>query len=271
MKIFQVYYKHEQLDSLDPSFTPYDNISNPRPELREWHAMEKIYEWNQQLNLDYWGVVSWRFHEKTGIKGSEFVDFIEANPGHELYFINPAIINEAVFANSWEQGDIHHPNISDIANAFLSKVGYEDVDVKYIVLDRTRTMYSNYFVGSRKFWDRYIEFVRKIFVFAEQDAEFKHQVFAPGLSNYARDSSLPNFIFLLERLISTFIELEDVDAIGYTPNTPHPKYEPYIRTVTALSDLKVLINRHDSAELYHIWDHFRRDFLEKNAKALSLE
>lgn len=271
IKVFQIYYQQQQLNTLDPTFLPYDNTSNPNPALREWYIMEDLYTQQHDLQADYWGAVSWRFQEKTGITGKEFVDFVKANPGYDVYFVNPAIINEAVFANSWEQGDIHHPNISSIANTFLTKIGYTDVDVKSIVMDRTYAMYSNYFVASCEFWDRYVKFVRKIFTCAEEDAEFKHQVFAAGLSNYSRDANLSNFSFLVERLTSTFIEMENIKVLGYIPKEPQNKYKPYIRTVSALSDLKILINQYESDELYAIWDHFRRDFLEKNPGVLNLE
>jgi len=208
MKIFQVYYKHEQLDSLDPAFSPYDNTANPHPELREWYTIKEIYTWAKQLELSMWGTVSWKFRQKTGITGEDFVKFIENNPGHDVYFINPAVINEAVFANSWEQGDIHHAGISQLANKFLTQIGYVDVDVKAMVLDRTRTSFSNYFVGTAEFWNRYIAFIDKIFIEADKDPKFKQSVFGTGTSNYAADRSLPNFIFIVERLLSIFIELD---------------------------------------------------------------
>ena len=41
MKIFQLYYKPEQVANLDPAFVPYDNTANPKPELREWYIWLK--------------------------------------------------------------------------------------------------------------------------------------------------------------------------------------------------------------------------------------
>ena len=273
IKIFQIYFKPELKVHCDPAFTPLDNTANPRPDLREWYVWDKQYEELASSDLDYWGFVSWKFKEKTNLTGEQVFNFINANPGQDAYLLNPCILNEACFANSWEQGDIHHPNISTIGNSFFKKVGYGDIDAKGILLDRNATVFANYIIGSKKFWAKFMEFSRKLFTEAEKDLEFKHQVFGEGLSNYAHDRSLPNFTFLIERLIPTFLELESLSAIGYkhTQDTLPMKYQPYADEIMALSDLKVAINRYNSDELYDIWNFYRHKFLQQNQGVLGLE
>jgi hypothetical protein len=273
IKIFQIYFKPELIAHCDPHFVPLDNTANPRPDLREWDVWNREHEARMASDLDYWGYVSWKFKEKTNLTGEEVISFILSNPGQDAYLLNPCIINEACFANSWEQGDIHHPNISDIGNSFFKKVGYGDIDVKSILLDRNATVFANYIVGSRKFWTKFMEFSRKLFTEAEKDLEFKHQVFGEGLSNYAHDKSLPNFTFLIERLIPTFLELERLSAIGYkhTQDTLPMKYQPYADDIMALSDLKVAVNRYNSDELYDVWNFYRHKFLMQNQGILNLE
>ena len=188
--------------------------------------------------------------------------------------LNPCIINEAVFANSWEQGDIHHPGISAIGNKFLARVGYEDVDVKSILLDRNKTVFANYVVGNQKFWTKFMEFSRKLFTESEKDATLKDEVFGAGRSNYAHDASLPNFTFLIERLIPTFLELENFDSLGYTyenPSISPSKYQPIWGDIRVLSDLKMCINAYESDELFNIWNFYRNKFLQQNNGVLGLE
>ena len=273
IKIFQIYFKPELKAHCDPAFTPLDNTANPQPELREWYVWDQEYENLAASELDYWGFVSWKFKEKTNLTGQQAVDFILTNPGYDVYLLNPCILNEAVFANSWEQGDIHHPNISEIGNSFLKKIGYNDADVKSMLLDRNTTVFANYVVGNRKFWSKFMEFSRKLFTEADKDPEFKQQVFGEGLSNYAHDRSLPNFTFLIERLIPTFIELEGLAAVGYrhTQDTLPMKYQPYADEIMSLSDLKVAVNRYNSDELYDIWNFYRHKFLQQNQGILNLE
>lgn len=274
MKVFQIYFKSELAAHCDSAFTPLDNTDNPRPELREWDVWNRNHDAILDENLDYWGFVSWKFKEKTNLTGQQVFDFISNNPGHDVYLFNPCIVNEAVFINSWEQGDMHHHGISTIGQKFLNKLGYEDQDLRSILLDRNRTVFANYVVGNRDFWIRFMEFSRQLFTEAEKDPIFKDDVFGAGRSNYAHDKSLPNFTFLIERLIPTFLELEEFDSIGFTYNEhelAHSKYQPYLKDLTVLSDLKVLINRYESDELYNIWHHLRQKFLQQNPNILGLE
>lgn len=273
-KIFQIYFKTELKDRCDPLFTPLDNTSNPRPELREWDVWNREHENILAQNLDYWGFISWKFKEKTNLGGQQVFDWLANNPGYDVYLVNPCIVNEAVFINGWEQGDFHHPGISAIGQKFLSKIGYGDVDLRSIVLDRNKTSFANYVIGNKDFWVRFMEFSRKLFTEAEKDSIFKDEVFAAGRSNYAYDHSLPNFTFLIERLLPTFLELEGVNSLGYTYDTPdllHGKYQPYWGEIQALSNLKLLINRHESDELFNIWNYYRQQCLKQNPNILGLE
>lgn len=264
-KILQLYYKPEQVGKLDTDFTPYDNTDNLRPDLREWYVWDKTYEEQFADGTEYLGYVSWKFKEKTNLTGQQVLAHINANPGADVYLFNPCILNEAVFINSWEQGDIHHPNISDIGNAFLHKLGNEGIDVRSIVLDQNVSIFANYVVGNRKFWDGFMAFSRQLFTESEKDENFKHLVFGEGLSNYAHDKSLPNFTFLIERLLPTYLDLSDLDVVPYlyTAETLPEKYRPYIEELYALSKLKVEINKHNSDELYVIWNTMRNVFLRR--------
>jgi len=273
IKIFQIYFKPELKVHCDQHFIPLDNTANPRPELREWDVWDREYDSLLASDLDCWGFVSWKFKEKTNLTGQQVYDFINAYPGQDAYLLNPCIINEACFANSWEQGDLHHPNISAIGNKFLQKIGYGDVDVKGMLLDRNTTVFANYVIGSRKFWTKFMEFSRQLFTEADKDPVFKEEVFGAGGSNYAHDKTLPNFTFLIERLIPTFIELENLGSVGFkhSPDTLAIKYQPYADDIMSLSDLKVAVNRYNSDELYDIWNFYRHKFLTQHQGILGLE
>lgn len=273
-KIFQIYFKPELKDKCDPAFEPYDNTANPRPELREWDVWDREHETRMSENLDYWGYVSWKFSEKMGITGQQAMDYIKANPGYEVYIFNPCIANEALFANSWEQGEIYHTGICEIGNKFLARIGHHnEPEVAGILLDRTRTVYANYVVGNRKFWDAFMKFTRQIFTEADKDPDFKEAVFGAGHSNYAHDPSLPMFTFLIERLLPTFLEIFkfEVCPYVYTDETIPEKYKPYLGDIQALSNLKVLVNVYNSDELFKIWNHFRMKVLHTTPQILQLE
>ena len=273
IKIFQIYFKEELKDQCDPAFTPLSNVENPNPHLREWDVWNRQHEEMMASGLDYWGYVSWKFKQKINLTGQEVIHWIDQNPGYDVYLLNPCVINEAVWTNSWEQGDNHHPNISKVGNEFLIKCGYDNPDVKTLLIDRQSTVYANYVVGSRDWWDKFMTFSRRLFTEAEKDPVFNHYVFGEGLSNYAYDRSLPNFTFLIERLIPTFIVLENYKSIAYeyTDDKLPEKYKPYIQELRMLSNLKVLVNAYQSDELYDIWVHYRSKFLSENPGICNLE
>jgi hypothetical protein len=272
-KIFQIYFKSELEQHCDPLFTPLDNTTNPRPELREWDVWDRFHEQRLEENLDLWGYVSWKFREKTNLSGQQVLDHIAKNPDYEVYLFNPCIVNEALFANSWEQGDLHHPDISGIGNKFFAKLGYETIDVKSMMLDNKRTVFANYVIGNRRFWEKFMIFSRSLFTEADKDPKFKEEVFGAGRSNYAHDHSLPNFTFLIERLIPTFLELEGfkVCPFIYTGATALPKYMPVLGDIQTLSTLKTLVNRYESAELYAVWNYYRTKILQQTPNILGLE
>ena len=98
-------------------------------------------------------------------------------------------------------------------------------------------------------------------------------MFGAGKSNYAHDSTLPNFTFLIERLIPTYLELENIDSLGYTytHDTVPDKYTSIFDEIMALSNLKLAINEHESDDLYEIWNYYRRALLHRNPGILAIE
>lgn len=272
-KIYQIYYEQSQVDKLDPDLIACSNVDNTHPELREYHVWRREHQRCQSDDCELYGYLSWRYKEKLGLTGKEILDWIDNNPGYDVYLINPCILNEAVFINSWEQGDIWHPNISVAGNTFLQKLGYKDYDVKSVVIDRNSNTYANYFVGTKKFWEDFMQFIGKMFSESEKDPEFHDMVFGTGRSNYARDPSLPNFTFLIERLLPTYIELEGIRSICYefTSETVLPKYKDVFDELQALSDLKIEVNQHGTDELFNIWNFYRQKFLKEHPGILGLE
>src|SRR5690349_19958638 len=83
--IRQAWYHRDQLPYLDPAFTPLDNTANPHPDWAEYHLFLQAYEAGQHRGADLFGILSWRFREKSHVEGRRFLDFIRANPGYDVY------------------------------------------------------------------------------------------------------------------------------------------------------------------------------------------
>jgi hypothetical protein len=279
VKVYQIYFKEEQEQILDPAFAPlfnHESVGRGRnQELREWVVWNDHYDtMDAPSESDVWGFVSWKFAEKTGVRGEDFVKWIKDNPDNDVWIINPCILNEAVFANGWEQGAIHHPGIVELGNDFLRRIGMgDDVSVVDELIDSNYTTYANYVVGNRKFWASFMEFSRMLFAEAAKDPVFADRVFGPNHSNYGPDPTLPMFTFLIERLLPSFLVSSDFRVASYRGHydRPLPKYRDVIEDIRALTTLKSAVIETGDDELFSAWRHFRTRFLMSRPGVLGLE
>ena len=84
--IYQIQYSNDVLGEFDSAFNKYDCRDNPEPEKREIAHMLRFYEekaWKKKGG-EYFGLVSPKFSSKAKISGREFIDWVDANPGHDV-------------------------------------------------------------------------------------------------------------------------------------------------------------------------------------------
>lgn len=212
-RLFQICYKKEQLSNADPLCTVYDNTDNLRPDLREWWSWNKIHNSKLVEDVDYWGAVSFKFNEKTKIRAYDFLKFFKYNSGYEVYSICPSWLNgQFNNFNVWNDGDRYHPNLSQLANDILNKLGY-DIDVRK--LNMSVYFFCNFFIASKNFWNEYMKLIDSVFELCSRDSDLNTRLFKIGLSNYYQDPTAPMFPFFIERLTPTYILLKNYKWIPY--------------------------------------------------------
>lgn len=205
IRVFQIYFKPEQLHMLEPEFIPYDNALGSQ-DLLEYGVFKKLYESNLTKDCKYWGALSWRFREKAMLNAGDVLNMIQANPGYDLYFMNPEPQIEGLYENLWIQGSTAHPNFIPLVEQLFDAVG---MDKRATTAYRhTRIMAAaNYFIGSKKFWDAYIHFIDDFLAKAEKNAPAE-------LMNTLRNTNADPrnlhvganyFPFIIERLLTEFI------------------------------------------------------------------
>lgn len=204
IRVHQIFYDAAQRPGLDPAFIPYDNTANPRPEWREYHVFRTEWLAGGCREGDVTGFVSWKFAAKTGLDGSSFLDFIDRNPGHDVYFVNPRRVEPRPFVNVWLQAEVHHPGILGLAQRILSAIG-ERIDLARLRQPGEQVLFCNYWAGSRRFWDSYMAL-----------AEAVHRHVLEGLdeadrrlawSRADREIDAPYVPFIMERLFSTLLAI----------------------------------------------------------------
>lgn len=258
MKIYQIYYKPEHMEHLDSGFIPYDNTENLNPHLAEWPNYYKIWKDYKDGSDEYCGMVSWKFKEKSGLSSKQVYDFIEQNPGHDVYIFNSALEHEACFRNVWEQGNFFHSGILNTVTEFFNQSGVTiSHPLNSVIMTRENTVFAQYVVGNKKFWNTFFNVTNKLFSIPEHTELYK-QIFVQK-ANY---NDMPIFPFIIERMYSTVILGLDFNckAFIYNEDNCPDRYVSRYKFLQELSDLKIQINQHQDNKLYEYWDSKRRKY-----------
>lgn len=109
IKIYQSFFDQSHLNLLTPEFTPFDNSKN-NPDLRETGIQMSCYADAIANNADIWGVFSWKWKEKLpNLSATQILNYLDRNPGYDVYFFNPFSELESYVPNVWEQGQMFIP------------------------------------------------------------------------------------------------------------------------------------------------------------------
>lgn len=198
LQIYQAYYDNNQLSKLDPNFIPYDNTVNEAPHLREYPMWKKLYGKHKESDA-HWGLMSWRWHEKTGISAHEFKEWVLQNPGYDCYHFDPFSHLANQFPNLWVQGDIWHPGMLKYANKLFPKLGITE-PAEHFKYQPEDFGTCNYYIGNNKFWTSILDFFDLCLKYSEEDAEMRRYIYEDG--RMYNGHVIPNFSFVMERLFS---------------------------------------------------------------------
>lgn len=256
VRVFQIYFKPDQLHQLEPEFVPYDNSLGDFAML-EYAVFRKLYKSEATQDAKLWGAVSWRFREKAMVNATDLFNIIEANPGYDLYFMNPEPQIEGLYENLWVQGSTAHPNFIPLVEQLFDAVG---MDKRIVSAYRhTRIMAAaNYFVGSARFWDAYIQFIDDFLAKAEKNASPE---LLTALKNTNADprnlhAGANYFPFIIERLLTEFIIMQSGKLACFKIELGNKK----ARLPAQAQDLEWLKNQaleQKDDKLLRIWSNYR--------------
>ncbi|MGO9119988.1 MAG: hypothetical protein ACLQPD_20540 [Desulfomonilaceae bacterium] len=254
VKIFQNWLKEGDIKELDPAFTPNDWSHNPLPDYREIGVFLHFYESGRYREAEYVGVVSRKFCQKAKISGQEFIQFIEANPGFDVYFINPSPQYAYYSFNVWEQGEASHPGIIELAQKLIDATGYSISIPGMGRNDHDTLAYCNYWVGNSKFWNTYMGFVTPLVETIEQRMAPEERARYFAATDYVKHpvKEAPMFPFIFERMFSTFLLVNETMSSCPYPHTRKEiwracRYEGERKIVEHFSDI---IDEWDRKKMY---------------------
>ena len=269
-KIFQICFEDKQISLVDPLLTPFDNTSNERPELREFHSFNRIIDEGHVDDLDAWGVFGPRWQSKMRYGASEIKKSIDENPNFDVYIFNHARVQNALTVSVWEQGDYFHPGIKKIVHSAFVAGGYDTSVLNSVMTDAT--CYCSYFVATKKFWLEYLSFVndikQKLEALTGEDAEIYH-----GSANYSRDPNLNMFPFIVERLFSTFLQLKEYKVYSrpYEYDVYKNQINDFSKVLESLYGIKRMVVERQSIELFEHWNILRLYFSKTHPELFNLD
>lgn len=203
IKIYQSFFKLEQFSKLEKSFIPYNNLENKNSALHEYPIILDLYSKNKNYD-GYWGMMSWRFKEKSGITGEQFLKLIRDNPGYDVYHMNPFYEVTTKYSNPFTQGEVHHPGMINFINSLLGFMGY-NLDITKENFDKENFIFCSYYVGNNRFWENWMAFQEIAMSIANNNDAMKTYMFNSYTIN--RDRRVINFPFMFERLVNLFLYL----------------------------------------------------------------
>lgn len=195
VNLYQSFYNTDQIGFLDSSCIPFDNTKNEEPNLREYPLFKKVYELEKNSD-NYWGLLSFRFEEKTNLPLKEFKEWIEQNPGHDVYYIDPFLDVSVSYPNLWVQGEQWHPGIYKVLQRLVGEMADN------LVYHPDDFVTCNFFVGNRKFWDGYFNFVDHIIDLSQKDDTLKYYMYEHKVQYNGK--MITYFSFIIERLLSLY-------------------------------------------------------------------
>jgi hypothetical protein len=209
-KIYQPYFRDDQIPLMDPAFEHLDLRSQTPEEadLREHTINLKCRELAKAEGLDVWGMFSWKWKDKLhGSTGDKIKKMVADHPNHDVYYFNPwpHIIHSDGAYNGWEQGSWHHPHMIEICEELFPLIG---IDNRYLYYPHGPEVscYANYYLGNAKFWDGWLDLIER-YRAAIPKLSPRVQELHNGPANYGPFPNLWYFPFIHERLFSTYLTM----------------------------------------------------------------
>lgn len=205
-------------NQIDPShenrlidgFEALDFRHNPHPQWREFQIFEHIVEHGIHRSADVLGAVSSRFQAKGLLDGNDVRQWIEANPGHDVYVTNPWAHMCYCNFSSHDRSPIIHGD-PDVVHRFQAVLDMAGVPLDFLTPARQHNGnygLCSYWFGTPRFWEGLMQdLVSPVIQLSRQElgSELHDFLYRP-MQYYGdarhRPGALP---FLLERATSLYI------------------------------------------------------------------
>lgn len=266
MRAYQSFRGAEQRLHCSAQSIPFDYSFNNSPGTREYELFKKIASSAEKESDGHpWGLLSWSFDLKSPASLDEFIEFAghQFSLGYDVVFLNPKLLNEAMFTDVWEQGRWAHSELRPVFD-FLEASNKRS----FGALDTKGFLFCNYFFATPRAWDKYFRYVDEILSIIEVGGKLGKLLAQE--SGYPSDPSTQLRVFLIERLFSAFINSQnELNVTSWRPNLSHfvdrfgvylgqKIWDLHVKKAESISDLS-------NIKLMKSWDISRREIFGNQA------
>ncbi len=216
IELRQICWSDETLENIPTGFIPIDYRRNDRPDWRElWPIRNFLHQHSLHDEVMY-GFLSPKFSYKTGLSYEQVQDFINTHRSREdLAFFSPFWDLSSFALNVFEQGEMFHPGLMETAQLFVKESGI-DIDLTRAVTHSGNSIFCNYVVGNRRFWERWLDLADRLVAYAEEGAGSTYLRNLLNEDTCYGEQRLPRKIFVMERLPTLLLLVDpELTAAGY--------------------------------------------------------
>jgi SAM-dependent methyltransferase len=206
IRLFTIAYRPEHVAKLEPGFEYLDNLSNERPDWREYWPIRRFLL-SQSLDENTWyGFFSPRLREKTGQSAASLRALVNAAPaGTDVVAASPQPDIGALFPNVFVGGELFDPGYLDTFQQCARLAGIE-TDPKSLLTDLPRTIFSNFFIAKPAFWRRWLTITEAIFQEAERKPRSPLAAALDAPTPYGKDARRK--VFVIEGVGSLLLTID---------------------------------------------------------------
>ena len=210
--LHQIVYSDETARAADPGFRVLDNRDNLRPDWWEYWPVRRFLHETALQDDAFYGFLSPRFREKTGLAAQTVIDFVRAHGAQaDVITFSPQVDMGAFFLNLFEQNELFDPGFTAASQAFFERIGdllHDDngdpIRVTGLLMDSRQVVISNYFAARPAFWRRWLAINERLFACCE-DPQDPLSAVLRATTTY---KSAERKVFLSERIASTLLTCE---------------------------------------------------------------
>jgi hypothetical protein len=233
--IHQIFYDAASRAALDAGYIPLDNTANERPDWYEFWVILKYLRTHRLEPGDWYGFVSPGVGWKTRLGPALIKSTLAQLPDDRDALVLPTFFDQtAPYINQFEQGERRHKGLVAASEAFLRPLGY---DLSKLVSHSFNSAYSNFVIGRKPYWDKWLELAELFFAYCEKPNSPLRDL----LTIYQDDkANTPMKVFIQERLSSVVLYFGGLSVSGIDLGDQSQVVETHMRERQTFRRLQAL-------------------------------